>query len=127
MVLRRFHRSHGGAAPEPGRSDILIGALWMVGITIGLFFLPAINGLIGGIVGGYRAGSVKRALIAAILPALVVALVVWFAFAVLDLALWGMLAGLTLGLVIALADLGMFVGAVIGGAWRQRASPRARH
>lgn len=45
-----------------GETSLLVCALWMVGISLLLFFLPAINGLIGGAVGGYKAGSAMRGL-----------------------------------------------------------------
>lgn len=53
-------------------SSIVASALWMIVISVVLFFAPAVNGLIGGAVGGYKAGSISRGLAAGILPALVV-------------------------------------------------------
>jgi hypothetical protein len=110
--------SRGHAVEHRPRSSIVVGSVWMVGITLALFFLPLINGLVGGLVGGYKVGGVGRALTAAILPAVLAAVGLWIIFAIFDAALWGILAGLTLGVVIALADLGIFIGAALGGAWR---------
>lgn len=106
-----------------GSTSILGGALWMVVISLGLFFLPAINGLIAGFVGGYKVGSVKRALLAALLPAVVIAGLVWVVFVALDLGLLGLFAGFTVGVIIAIADLGLFVGAVLGALVSDRPAP----
>ncbi|HYH97935.1 hypothetical protein [Hyalangium sp.] len=64
-----------------GRASPFTAALMMVVISLVLFFLPLINGLIGGAVGGYMAGSG--------------------------------------GIVVLLADVGLFIGAAIGGAIAQ--------
>lgn len=106
------------------RSSVVGGTLWMIGITLVLFWLPAINGLIGGLVGGYKVGSVGRALTAAVLPAIVVALGLWILLAVLDLGVLGFFAGAAAGLMILLADVGLFIGAAIGGAMRSSSSNR---
>ncbi len=108
--------------PPPGRrrSSVAAGSLWMVGITLALFFLPLVNGLIGGLVGGYKVGDVRRALFAAILPSVVVAVVMWALVAAFGAPGWGALAGLTVGAVIAFADIGIFIGAAIGGAYADR-------
>lgn len=91
----------------------------MVVITLLLFFLPLINGLVGGFVGGYKVGTVGRALLAAILPAIVAALGLWIIFTVFHLPIIGLVAGTAVGILIALSDLGIFVGAIIGGAVRK--------
>lgn len=59
------------------RSSIISGSLWMIAISVVLFFVPLINGLVGGFVGGYKVGGAGRALVAAILPAAVVAVVLF--------------------------------------------------
>jgi len=101
------------------RDNVVVGSLWMVGITLLLFWLPLVNGLIGGAVGGYRVGTLGRALTAAILPAVVVGLGIWLLLAAFHLGGWGLLAGVGVGAVIFFSDLGIFVGAAIGGAWAQ--------
>lgn len=92
----------------------------MIGVTLALFFLPLINGIIGGAVGGYRVGGAKRAMLAAILPAAVVAVGLWLLFALVEAPVWGLLAGLTAAALVALADVGIFIGAAIGGAMANR-------
>ena len=101
--------------PAPQKSGVFAGALWMIGITLALFFLPAVNGLIGGFVGGYRVGTVDRALTAALLPALVVALALGALLAIWKLPVVGLFAGLAAGVVVVLADVGLLLGAVLGG------------
>lgn len=102
------------------RSSVLTASLWMVGITLLLFFLPGVNGLVGGAVGGYKAGTVGRGLAAAVLPAVVAAIGLWVLLAALSLPVLGFLAGAATGVVILLADVGMFLGAAVGGAVSQR-------
>jgi hypothetical protein len=103
------------------RSSVWVGAAWMVLVSLLLFFLPLVNGLIGGFVGGYKVGGVTRALGAALLPAAVVAAGLWLLLAVLGLPVLGGAAGLALGLLVLFADVGLFAGAAIGGAVGLRA------
>src|SRR5688572_17927432 len=63
---------------DPHRhSTLWAGAGWMIGLSLLLFFIPAVNGMIAGGVGGYLVGSWSRALTAAILPAIVMAVAFW--------------------------------------------------
>lgn len=104
----------------PPRASIVAGSLWMVGLTLALFFLPLINGIVGGFVGGYKVGGAGRALIAAILPAIVVAIALWVIFAVFDAPVIGLVAGVAGAALVVLADIGIFIGALIGGAMSNR-------
>lgn len=88
----------------------------MIGLTLGLFFLPLLNGFIGGLVGGYKVGSVKRALAAALLPAVIATLGLWIILSLFAMPLIGLLAGVATGVLILISDLGIFIGAIIGGA-----------
>jgi hypothetical protein len=88
----------------------------MVGLSLALFFVPAINGFVGGLVGGYKVGGTGRALAAAILPAIVVALGLWILLAVLDAPVIGFLSGIALVGLIVISSLGLLLGAIIGGA-----------
>jgi len=115
MATTALQRESGRRAP------VVVGSLWMVLISIALFFVPAINGLVGGLVGGYKVGGVGRALAAAVLPAAVVAVGMWILFALFDAPLWGVLAGTAVAVLVLLADIGLFIGAAIGGALRGRA------
>ena len=102
------------------RTNVVAGALWMVGITLALFFLPLLNGLVGGFVGGYKVGSMKRALAAAVLPAVVAAMGLWVIFTILGSPIFGILAGTALGAIIAMSEIGIFVGAAVGGYTAER-------
>jgi hypothetical protein len=102
---------------------VAVGSLWMVGITLLLFFLPLVNGLLGGLVGGYKVGTPGRALAAAILPGVVVAVGLWLLLALLDLPFLGFFAGLAAGLAVLLSEVGLLVGA-IGGGWLARQRER---
>lgn len=104
----------------PPRSSIVAASAWMVGLTLALFFLPLLNGIIGGFVGGYKVGGAGRALLAAILPAIVVAIALWIIFAVFDAPVIGVVAGLAGAALVVLADIGIFIGALIGGAMSKR-------
>lgn len=101
------------------RTNVIFAALWMVGITIALFFLPLINGLVGGAVGGYKAGTWQRALAAAVIPAAVAGAALWLVLIALELPVIGFLAGATAGMLILVADVGIFVGAFVGGLLAQ--------
>lgn len=120
VVMERVERSASPHLVAGSADSIFAGALWMVSITLILFFLPAINGFIGGLVGGYKVGSVKRAMMAAVLPAVVVAAAMWIIFALLEAPIIGAIAGTTVGVIILLADIGIFLGAAVGGAASQR-------
>jgi hypothetical protein len=99
-----------------GRSSIVAASLWMLLISLLLFWLPFLGPLIGGIIGGRKAGGVGRALLAALVPALVVA--------VLLLVLGTLLTGMPVigaiaaagGFVLVAAEVGpMILGAILGG------------
>lgn len=104
-------------------TSLVVSALWMIGISLVLFFLPAINGLIGGGVGGYKAGSVKRGLGAALLPAIIVGAGIWLLLAVFEAPILGFLAGIAVGLWALISSIGLLIGAAIGGA----VSPHPSH
>lgn len=102
------------------RTSAVVGAVWMVVISLALFFLPVINGLVGGLVGGYKVGRPKTALVAALLPAIIVGVGMWILLAFFDLPVLGFFAGLAGGIWVLLADVGLLIGAPIGGALKQR-------
>jgi len=103
-------------AVNPARGSALRGGVWMVVISIVLFWLPGIGGFVGGLVGGKTAGGVGAALLAWLLSSILFAVL----FAALGTALTGLvvigaLAGVG-GLVIATVDSGArLLGAIIGG------------
>jgi hypothetical protein len=97
-------------------SSIFVSSLWMIGISLLLFFVPALNGLIGGAVGGYKAGSAGRGITAAVLPSVIVGISLWGLFAVFDAPVLGFFGGLAIGLWALISSLGLLIGAVVGGA-----------
>jgi len=103
-----------GITEEP--KSIITGSLWMLGLTLALFFLPLLNGFIGGLVGGYKVGSVRRALAAAFLPAIIAAFGLWVLLSIFAMPLVGFLAGVATGVLILTSELGIFIGAIVGGA-----------
>jgi hypothetical protein len=106
-------------------SNIVVASLWMIVISIALFFLPLINGLVGGIVGGYKAGSSKRGLLAALLPAAVIAVALWLLLMAFDAPVAGLFLGVGAAVLIVLADVGLVLGALIGGAYARSQRTRA--
>lgn len=99
-----------------GKTSLVVCALWMVIISVLLFFLPVINGLIGGGVGGYMAGSARRGLGAAVLPAIAAGIGIWLLLAVFNAPVLGFFAGLAFGLWALISSIGLLIGALIGGA-----------
>lgn len=100
-------------------SSVWTAAALMVGLSLALFFAPAINGLIAGAVGGYLVGSASRAMTAAILPAVIVAAGLWMLFSLMGLPFVGLVAGGAMTLWIVLSEVGLFLGALLGGAAHQ--------
>ena len=94
--------------------------LWMLFISVLLFWLPFIGPLIAGLVGGKKAGGVGSAIIAVFLPALIVGVGVFALASVISgLPVMGAVAGLG-GLTLALLNVGpMLIGAIIGGVLSQ--------
>ena len=102
--------------PQTKDSSIFVSSLWMIGISLLLFFVPALNGLIGGAVGGYKAGSAGRGITAAVLPSIVVGLLLWGLFVIFDAPVLGFFGGLAIGLWALISSIGLLIGAVVGGA-----------
>jgi hypothetical protein len=102
------------------RSSIVAAMLWMLVISLLLFWLPLIGPFIGGLVGGKKAGSVGRGLAACFLPAFLFALFVFLVLAVGGLPLSGLILGGVIGgtaaLTILVEGFSMVCGAVVGGA-----------
>lgn len=96
-------------------SSILASSLWMILISLVLFFLPAINGLIGGWVGGYKAGSAGRGMSAAVLPSIVVGATLWIMLASYGRPLLGFFGGMAVGLWALISSVSLLIGAAIGG------------
>ena len=96
--------------------SITSGMLWMLFISILLFWLPVIGPLIAGIVGGKKAGGIGAAIMAVFLPAIIVGVGAFALASVLSgLPAFGMVAALG-GVTLALMNVGpLLVGAIVGG------------
>jgi hypothetical protein len=99
-----------------GRSSIVGASLWMLVITLLLFWLPFLGPLLGGIVGGRKAGGVGRGILAALVPAFVIGvLLLMLATLLTGMPLIGAVAAAG-GFVLVAAQVGpMILGAILGG------------
>lgn len=102
---------------EANQGSVLSGVIWMLIISVLLFWLPVIGPLLAGIVGGKKAGGVGKALLAVFLPGVLLAVALFMmASAMTGLPIIGAVAGMG-GIVFALIGIGpMLIGAIIGGA-----------
>jgi hypothetical protein len=90
------------------------GMVWMLVLSILLFWLPVVGPLIAGFVGGRRSGGVGNAILAALLPGLLIGALTFFFATLLTGPLFGFMAGLG-GAGLALVHVGpMLVAAIVG-------------
>ena len=102
--------------------SVLMGTLYMLGLSLLLSWVPAVGPFVAGFVGGRKAGSPGRGLLAALLPALVAAGVVWFAAEVLSGAaeVLAVIFGAALVVWILVSMAMIFLGAFVGGWTAER-------
>ena len=95
------------------QGSVVVGAIWMIVISLLLFWLP-FGPLIAGIVGGKRAGGVGPAIAAVFLPALFLGIFFLVAATALTgLPVLGLLAGAG-GFFLAAAGVGqLLLGAIL--------------
>lgn len=98
------------------QGGVLTALIWMILISLLLFWLPLLGPLIAGVVGGKKAGGVGNAILAALLPALVLGVFLFFvASGISGIPLIGIVAGAG-GFIYAVSGIGpLLVGALIGG------------
>jgi hypothetical protein len=108
------------------KSSLIASSLWMIAISLILFFVPVVNGFIGGLVGGYKAGTTLRGIEAALIPALVVALGLGILLAMFHAPTMAVVSGLTGFLVVALSSIGIILGGAVGGLVSNSMSHRRR-
>jgi hypothetical protein len=91
--------------------------VWMLVLSVLLFWMPVGGPLIAGFVGGRRSGGIGNAIIATLLPGLIIGAATFFLASLLTgFPLIGFLAGMG-GLWLALAHVGpMLIAAIIGAA-----------
>lgn len=93
--------------------SIVGGFIWMLIISVLLFWLPLLGPIVAGFVGGRKAGSVVKAILAALLPIILLAVLTVFVIPIFPFL--GFLTGyltLLVGFNVGL----MLLGAIIGGA-----------
>jgi hypothetical protein len=99
------------------RGSAVAGMLWMLVISLLLFWLPFFGPLIAGFVGGKKSGGVGPAITAVFLPAVLLGVVFFILGTATGLPLIGVVTGTTVFLVVAAAAVGpLLLGAIIGGA-----------
>ncbi len=102
------------------RGNIGSAMAWMVGLSVGLFWIPVFGGLIAGFVGGRKAGGVGPAMLAAILPSILLFVLSLFVGALLGwIPIIGQLVAFITGMgaqVLALMNMvPLLIGALLGG------------
>ncbi|KPK01734.1 MAG: hypothetical protein AMS20_13040 [Gemmatimonas sp. SG8_28] len=98
---------------------------WMLGLSIALFWLPGIGGLIAGFVGGRKAGGLWPAVVAVFLPGVVLFLITVFLGALIGWIpligqLWAAIAGIGAWALSFMNVIPLLLGAVVGGATAER-------
>jgi len=98
------------------KGSIILAIVWMVILSILLFWLPAFGPLIAGIVGGKVAGGVLRGLAAVLLPAVLLSVALFaLATTLTGMPVIGALAGAGALVLIVVQVAPLAIGALIGG------------
>ncbi|CAN5800298.1 hypothetical protein BH23ACT12_BH23ACT12_22970 [soil metagenome] len=100
--------------PVPDRGSIFSAALWMIGLSLALLWLPVLGPGIAGFVGGMKARTMGKAMVAALVPAILLGAVVGLVLLAFDLPLIGTIAGIGVFIAILVQDVPMFIGAALG-------------
>lgn len=96
--------------------SVVAGTLWMILVSILLFWLPTFGPLIAGIVGGKKAGGVGAGIMAALLPSIIVAVLLFtFSTALTTMPIVGAVAGMGIFMLMAIQIGPLLLGAIIGG------------
>lgn len=97
-----------------GEGSVGKAALWMIGLSICLFWLPVLGPAIAGFIGGTQARTMAKAMMAALLPAILLGLLVGLLLTAFDLPLLGTIAGVGIGIAVVVQEVPMFIGAALG-------------
>jgi len=92
------------------QGSIFIAFLWMLFLSILLFWIPVFGQFIAGLVGGKKAGGAGRAIIAFLLPAIIFTLLFICAFPLVPII------GISSSLLLIMSNFTLFCGAIVGGA-----------
>lgn len=103
------------ATADTQRGSILSGTLWMLVLSILLFWLPVIGPLIAGFVGGRKSGGVGPALVSSIIPAILAAALLLLIGTGFGLPLIGAIVGAGVFVVILIEMVPMILAAIVGG------------
>lgn len=96
-------------------TKVLGPSIAMIVISLLLFWLPGFGPLIAGYVGGRMAGDAKSALSAAFLPMIASGILVFVFISFIGLPVVGMVVGVGAILYIAMHEIALIAGALIGG------------
>ncbi len=116
--IRDSEKSPSAAPPTPraDKGGLAAAMVWMLVLSLLLFWVPVLGMFIAGLIGGRKAGSVGTAIAAVLLPALVVAVVMFFmATALTGMPVLGAIAGFGAGVLVVANVVPLLVGAVVGG------------
>lgn len=99
---------------------VLHASAWMVGLSVALFWIPAIGPFIAGFVGGKKAGAIFPAIVAVFLPSLVIGFLSFFVGGMLGgIPIIGQLLGAAFamaGWAVSTMQVGpLLIGALVGG------------
>ena len=106
-------------AKESG--SIIMGSIWMVVLSILLFWLPLFGPLLAGFVGGKTAGGIGGGIMAVFLPAIIMVLLIVFLVPLLSVGSIPVIGALlvtifSFGIIFIALQVGLLlIGAVIGG------------
>lgn len=103
------------ATANAQQGSILSGTLWMIGLSIVLFWLPVVGPLIAGFVGGRKSGGVVPALISSIIPAILAAGLLLLAGTGLGVPIIGAIVGAGLFIVVLIEMVPLILAAIVGG------------
>jgi hypothetical protein len=98
---------------HPQREDVK-GSVWMAVVSLGLFFVPVIGGLVGGLIGGYKIRRMSHALLAALAAGVVAGLGSWLLLSLALPHVLGVTTGVAVFAWILVSEAGLFSGAAIG-------------
>ena len=96
--------------------SVVSGTLWILLISILLFWLPTFGPLIAGFVGGKKAGGVGAGIMAAFLPAVILTVLLFtFSTALTTMPVIGAVAGAGIFMLMVFQIGPLLLGAIIGG------------
>ena len=101
------------------RGSVGSATLWMVGLSILLFWIPTVGPLIAGFVGGRKAGGIGSAIVAGIIPAILVGILLFLLGTLIELPIIGALVGAGLFFIILFESAPLLIGAIFGGAMNE--------